>query len=262
MVQNLVLCISDETKNTVSEKMCAKNPETKDDAVKSEGISSTVQASLNTTSAKANISKSLVMEESVYSKSTTSVELHNSDKSCSEIDKEIGKDLNKRHLCYTCGRVFLSRNLLHRHSSSCNINPLTIPCPNCDEVFPQISQLRTHFSTHLDPVLAEHRLNEIRQATKKESFELKCDYVLSNGSVCNKMFAYQKNLERHMDTHFDRIRSHACKECPKKYYQKSHLDEHIDNCHSLSPPRYICPYCEKQFKGRKGLSSHKLRCTK
>ena len=214
-----------------------------------------------------------------------------SDKSCNESDEEMCEDKNKRHLCKTCGKKFLNRNILQRHSLSCN-NPLfmhcpncdkvfsqvkhlkahflshvhqpveTYPCPKCDEEFEHIGQLKTHFLTHLGPVFEEFRRKEVAQAISEQVQDLKCDYLFPDGSTCEKLFSSKWSLQRHMNTHFDRIKRFACKQCPKRYHHKNHLKEHVEIFHSLSPPSFACSDCKKTFTRKRFLSVHKDTCKK
>ena len=209
--------------------------------------------------------------------------------SYTEADGVTSENINNKHSCNKCAHVFYNRNALSRHLLSCQ-RTLSVPCPNCDKVFSQIGhlkvhflshvsqpsesfpcpncdqlfgqigQLKVHFLTHLDAVLVQHRIKEVKSQADRLSGEFRCDYITSDGSTCNKLFALKWSLERHMDTHFDRIKPFACSECSKRYYQKSHLQEHVEMAHSQSSKTYPCPKCKKMFKHMKSLNSHKLRC--
>ena len=214
-----------------------------------------------------------------------------SDKSYNQADEEIYEEINEKQVCNTCGQVFLNRNIFRRHTLSCK-SPIVMPCPSCDRVFnnpgqlkahfvshveqtvkkfpcsncdlefDQIGLLKAHFLTHLAPILAEHRQQEVKQVVNQLSVELKCDYVHSDGTKCNKLFASKYSLERHMNTHFDRKKEFACEKCPKRYYRKQHLQEHVEIFHALSPPRYPCPNCNKTFTRSRHLTSHRVLCKK
>ena len=182
-----------------------------------------------------------------------------SDNSYTVADEGTSEGIKNKHLCDKCAQVFYDRTALSRHILSCQ-STVIVPCPNCDKVFDQICHLKVHFLTHLDAVLTEHRKKDVQSHADRDLGEFRCDYIMSDGSACNKLFSRKDNLHRHMDTHFDRIKPFACKECPKRYYQKSHLQDHVATVHSESSEVYPCPNCKKVLKTMRGLTSHKVGC--
>ena len=210
------------------------------------------------------------------------------DKRFHKADEDICKEMNKKHRCDVCGQVFANRNIFRRHAIACR-SPLTIACPicdkeysstshlkvhflshieqpvqtfpcsNCNQVFDQICQLKAHFVTHLAPVLADQNEKEVQNMVH-ELEELVCDFVHSDGTFCNKQFTAKKNLQRHMQTHQERSKDFACKDCPKRYYRKEHLKEHIELTHSELLPRYPCQNCKKTFAHKRNLKKHLVLC--
>ncbi|XP_076334442.1 uncharacterized protein LOC143238253 isoform X2 [Tachypleus tridentatus] len=72
--------------------------------------------------------------------------------------------------------------------------------------------------------------------------------------ICHMKFTQFANMRRHKLSHFG-VRPFECRLCPKRFFRKDHLMEHIVRQHSLQRP-FRCPFCIKSFNSRPQLKAH------
>ncbi|UYV76659.1 hypothetical protein LAZ67_14001624 [Cordylochernes scorpioides] len=109
---------------------------------------------------------------------------------------------------------------------------LVFPCREQSCNFTATSRIR----------LLEH---ESGHAAKQRSYH--CD-------ICHMRFTLFANMRRHRLTHLG-VRPFECSLCPKKFFRKDHLTEHVVRQHSKQRP-YRCPFCIKSFNYKPHLKSH------
>nr|XP_012219624.1 PREDICTED: zinc finger protein 809-like [Linepithema humile] len=73
---------------------------------------------------------------------------------------------------------------------------------------------------------------------------------------CSNIYKTKHTLNEHLLKH-DGIRNYKCLECPKSFFQQSHLAAH-KNTHG--PSKYECSYCHRKFNRRDNMKAHKKKC--
>ncbi|XP_022250849.1 protein hunchback-like [Limulus polyphemus] len=92
-----------------------------------------------------------------------------------------------------------------------------------------------------------HYSKEMDHDDTKNTRAYQCD-------ICHMKFTQFANMRRHKLSHFG-VRPFECRLCPKRFFRKDHLMEHIVRQHSLQRP-FRCPFCIKSFNSRPQLKAH------
>lgn len=74
---------------------------------------------------------------------------------------------------------------------------------------------------------------------------------------CNKEYANEKNLKRHVREEHTFGRKYQCQQCHKRFLNPKSLKEH-ESIHT-GLPNYICEFCDAPFKSNGNYYSHKRR---
>ena len=72
------------------------------------------------------------------------------------------------------------------------------------------------------------KTNFEKNSKQLESAELSRDPFSKICSICKQTF---HNLKRHIESVHEKLKKYQCNACGKKFYQKSHLNEHIESVH-------------------------------
>ncbi|XP_013786207.1 uncharacterized protein LOC106470213 [Limulus polyphemus] len=88
---------------------------------------------------------------------------------------------------------------------------------------------------------------EVDQDVTRHPRSYQCD-------ICHMKFTQFANMRRHKLSHFG-VRPFECRLCPKRFFRKDHLMEHVVRQHSLQRP-FCCPFCVKSFNSRSQLKTH------
>lgn len=78
-------------------------------------------------------------------------------------------------------------------------------------------------------------------------------------AICRKKFVQNKLLKKHMVSHTEETRSHACPYCSANFKRKDHLNRHITDLHSLVTDKlFECsePGCQARFQSAGRLKQH------
>lgn len=193
--------------------------------------------------------------------------------------------------CKTCGKSFRSKKKLLRHSALHN-GRRPYKCLMCPKDFNATDHLKRHMKTHaavlpftccdkelethdqiISHTLEHKRANRDKYKcsdcegifnTKKEFTshlksvhsdryeEMKAELEVTC-VVCNKSFANQSKLTRHMQAHSD-IAPYGCDLCEKRFKREQTLLEH-KRMHSGEKP-YQCPTCNKSYLAKASLQAH------
>ncbi|XP_031628730.1 zinc finger protein 813-like [Contarinia nasturtii] len=189
----------------------------------------------------------------------------------------------QKFLCSTCGKFFGTKQRLQAHQSthSCKMNYV---CSACHKRFATESRLRCHQRTHTGEKPFQCNYCDL---TFAQGNALRCHKRIHTGErpyqclICQKRFTQNTILKTHMTLHTgkkikcpdcDRLFSrrsnlilhrrehtgekpYACEHCPKRYKQKSHLDQHIGTHLGV---KYTCEIngCNKVYSKRWSLKVH------
>lgn len=175
-------------------------------------------------------------------------------------------DSSERFECSYCNKFVkkLDRHVERNHFDfSKNVNRTR--CGLCLEQFTQRKDLKRHqanvhggnsFGCDLCGCLT-HRFGHLERHILRvhcEENELLCQQ-------CGKGYKFIWELRRHIqNAHTERERAHECHLCPKKFYSKEMLSDHISSVHlDLRPYKCNADGCNKAFKLKKRLRIHYIQ---
>ena len=154
-----------------------------------------------------------------------------------------------KHVCETCKMVFSHRDMLIKHTKEVH----SLVCDKCTKVF-------TCKNTYEKHILLEHASGE-RLVCQT------CQSVFSDKNVflehtakdhsygckqCNKVFAYQQALEKHIRVKHSL--GFVCKMCGAKFktevFYKHHVTTHGETA------THKCKWCKRRFPNKARLAAH------
>ncbi|KAI4492112.1 hypothetical protein M0802_010009 [Mischocyttarus mexicanus] len=101
-------------------------------------------------------------------------------------------------------------------------------CPDCNEVFHEVSQIKQHRQIHI------------------QERKYQCE-------LCNAMLKRKEHLDQHMRGHSN-FRPFKCSLCEKAFKRNEHLRRH--NVIHSGNKNFICPTCQKAFARKDHLHKH------
>ncbi|XP_067213022.1 zinc finger protein Paris-like [Linepithema humile] len=170
----------------------------------------------------------------------------------------------KPYKCTKCNfaTVTVSNIRCHVRKSHLKIKPFT--CNVCRKQYTTAVLLREHENTHTGE--RPYKCNACkfsttsRQSLRNHINVHKSSKVHSDASYkctkCSNIYKTKHTLNEHLLKH-DGIRNYKCLECPKSFFQQSHLAAH-KNTHG--PSKYECSYCHRKFNRRDNMKAHKKKC--
>ncbi len=156
--------------------------------------------------------------------------------------------VNNRVACTKCNRHFAEQKHLERHvqlkhpemeeseAKRRRVVKVTstgeIPCTECKETFPNMTDFAKHTLLHTSP-------------------DMKC-------LICDKSFDNFRNLKSHLARHSN-YHSFTCVHCETRFKHKTHLKRHIRNFHPDQEflDTFQCCKCDQTFDTREQLKVHK-----
>ena len=170
----------------------------------------------------------------------SAVDFHNN-YSHSEDQEYLNKNIEEvdlRHLCAKCPKMFVKEDLLIKHKAS------------------------THESTSYEFLKIESR---VKKEGKSSSKKYKCKFCYGQFEVFTQLLMHiltkHKTEENLLKTQIrDRDCKFTCKKCSQKFVTENVLMYHIDKKHSQirTPPSAIyCKLCIVNFKNSSNFSKHK-----
>uniref|UniRef100_A0A336LQH3 CSON010190 protein n=1 Tax=Culicoides sonorensis TaxID=179676 RepID=A0A336LQH3_CULSO len=171
---------------------------------------------------------------------------------CNECGKQIkSKSKLRDHLmvhfpvyiyCELCGKRFIKKYKFREHMTydHGNLPPEAMfkPCPVCGIL---VSTRNYGMKDHI---------REKHEKPARQTGPSKCEQ-------CNKEYANEKNLKRHIREEHVYGRKYQCQECSKRFLNIKSLKEHTA-IHS-GHPMYICEFCDATFRSNGNFTAHKRR---
>lgn len=129
--------------------------------------------------------------------------------------------------CPFCGAFFCSQQKYIDHILRRQEGNSEYVCTYCKKVFPSQRLLNNHCKRHV------------------KAFKCPNCSVAVNSSW---------ELKRHISTVHAKIKTLACGECGRSFFQKSDLDKHMKLHYSIE--LFHCNFCEKKYRWKKQLKEH------
>ncbi|CAL1289704.1 unnamed protein product [Larinioides sclopetarius] len=156
------------------------------------------------------------------------------------------------YVCDVCKETFSSKRMLFRHSAREHCFVKTFPCDDCPECFENAAELKKHAATHKLKNTGKRNVNKI-EVSGDDSSEQSISKTFSSKKlschICNKSFAYQACLDKH-------IKKSSCKATfspPSKTVKKPKLD--IEKS-EINEKKHVCNICGKNFTRKSALEGH------
>ena len=139
-------------------------------------------------------------------------------------------------------------------------------CDKCSTSFTENGSLRRHISLVHDmteeqkQIVKEEKKTIMKPEKKRVMKPKKKNYRQTNVKThkcpkCDLRFAYQKDLQRHINTVHDGKKPYKCDLCNSDYKRKDDLEKHKMIVHEVKNP-FQCHICSADFVHKKTLKNH------
>ncbi|GFO29156.1 Zinc finger protein 729 [Plakobranchus ocellatus] len=182
--------------------------------------------------------------------------------------KSIHLDLQKTHICETCGKAFESGRQLARHRNIHHKGE-KFSCQYCMNTFRKRRAYEQHINVHTGEKPFEckvcHKRFPSLSSRQNHTYRIHTKgYLYLECAVCNKKFPsnfvrethYLKHTEEELINHNIVVTLFKCDICGKvvrKEYFKRHRATHSKE------RTFVCEVCGKKFKNFSGLRQHSIR---
>ncbi|XP_050521171.1 zinc finger protein 154-like isoform X2 [Daktulosphaira vitifoliae] len=192
--------------------------------------------------------------------------------------KSIHKDVDR--ICLDCGQIFSNKIKLTEHMSKIK-HGASLICHKCGESFSRNQQYKLHLKRHdtykcfncnvffanskkLDKHLQQCiTLTSVRSKPMNHiKNKINNKVIIYECIVCKETFEKKKHYRRHMKTAThtsDNVETDTfyCAHCPKVFYYKFKLSNHLKQVHFKQYNNYTCNLCGKHFLYRNNYKRHK-----
>jgi uncharacterized Zn-finger protein len=117
----------------------------------------------------------------------------------------------KTNQCHVCNKLLTTRQKLRCHIEAVHEKIKRFACDKCPKKFYYKQEVLIHLKSHQ---------RKYRVDGTSISKTTQCH-------VCNKLFATRQVLRCHIEAVHEKIKRFACDKCPKKFYQKGGVLEHL-----------------------------------
>ena len=135
------------------------------------------------------------------------------------------------YCCQHCGVQFVNVKTLRQHSKTSHSSVGTFKCALCNKGYKNECDLKSHMKDHTD---------------KRKKYI--CNY-------CSKAWDRPSDLVKHIRIHTG-DKPFQCKDCDKRFADKSLFLKHSRTHKSSSSIFYICGICDKKFQVESNLEKH------
>lgn len=140
---------------------------------------------------------------------------HSSSIMKNHIDRHFGI---RKHVCKHCGNTYTDPTGLRRHLVKHGDTAVkTFDCELCGKVFVQKYQLTRHSATHI-PGSQSRRRGGMQPQVKRQEFQCR---------ICEKTYINKTGLKKHMVKHGTE-KQIECPQCNKRYLDAEELGRHLD----------------------------------
>lgn len=176
---------------------------------------------------------------------------------------------SRRHWCRLCDSTFVSTNMLQQHMNRMHPRHIKkwVSCPisMCREKFSWKGDLKQHLTNkHSERLTPYCYLCKNTFATKQSlrrhmdvmhigPKRLMCPYTM-----CSNTFGQKHYLKKHISALHINREVFMCPKCPRKFYRKESLPEHLAQKHGEGAT-HGCRLCTKSFATRRMLQLHKIK---
>lgn len=146
------------------------------------------------------------------------------------------KDL---HTCCFCHKNLSSRNALRRHLKTVECSKTSFFCDLCPKVCVWKGGISIHMKTHRTKYKIENQNSVIALARKgNETILYKSAHTCC---LCQKVFSSRYNLIQHIQSAHSRTTQFFCDLCPKIYFNKTLISNHMTVHKNKS---FHCNFCD------------------
>ena len=149
-------------------------------------------------------------------------------------------------ICSVCGESFVTPKVQQAHQKSVHeqdagkVRPFM--CGICSKAFQTVLSVKAHIKKAHIKYAHRKQFTQLRKITDPVRFPHKCQ---------------KEELKVSTKSDFD-SRPFHCPDCPARFKQRGHLNDHMNSLHSSEKP-HQCPICGEKFKLKGYLRSHSRR---